>query len=106
MAKWSFLTNHAKAMVCIARDPGVRLRELAVTLDITERSAHTIVSELIEVGYVVKERHGRRNRYQIQEEQLPLRESAGREQTIGEILEILLKASPSADADLPTRAPA
>jgi hypothetical protein len=103
MAKWSLLTNHAKAMVCIARDPGVRLRELAVALDITERSAHTIVSELIEVGYVVKERHGRRNRYEIQE-QLPLRESPGRKQTIGEILEILIKASPPVDADPQTPA--
>lgn len=100
MAKWSFLTNHARAMVCIARDPGVRLREIAVTLDITERSAHTIVSELIEVGYVVKEKHGRRNRYQIQK-QSPMRGSVGHKQTIGEILEILLKASPPADAGDP-----
>jgi hypothetical protein len=100
MTKWSFLTNHAKALVCIARDPAVRLREIAVTLDITERSAHTIISELIDVGYVVKEKHGRRNRYEIQE-QSPLRDSTGRQQTIGEILEILIKASPPADADPP-----
>jgi hypothetical protein len=46
IAKWSLLTNHARAMVCIARDPGVRLREIAVTLAITERSAHEIVRSM------------------------------------------------------------
>ena len=56
MGKWSFLTNHAAAMVCIAHDPGVRLRDIAVTLDITERSAFGIVTELVGAGYVVKEK--------------------------------------------------
>jgi DNA-binding IclR family transcriptional regulator len=93
MVTWSFLTNHTCAMVCIADDPGVRLRELAVALDITERSAYKIVSELIDVGYVIKHKHGRRNHYQIQG-QLPLRASVGRKQTIGDILEVLVKARP------------
>ena len=62
MVKWSFLTNHARALVCIAHDPGVRLRDIAAALDITERSAYAIVSELAEAGYVVKEKDGRRNR--------------------------------------------
>ena len=62
----------------------------------SERSAQTIVSELIEVGYVIKEKHGRRNRYQIQE-QSPGRESAGPGQTIGEILDVLVKARRTAD---------
>jgi DNA-binding IclR family transcriptional regulator len=66
MAKWSFLTNHARALLCIAHDPGVRLREIAVALDITERSAHNIVSEVIEVGYVIKDKQGHRNHYEIQ----------------------------------------
>jgi Mn-dependent DtxR family transcriptional regulator len=92
MAKWSFLTNHARALLCIAHDPGVRLREIAVALDITERSAHNIVNELIEVGYVIKDKRGRRNHYEIQE-QLPLRESFGRKRTIGEILDVLGRAS-------------
>jgi predicted transcriptional regulator len=98
MVKWRFLTNHTCAMVCIADDPGVRLREIAVALDITERSAYTIVSELIDVGYVIKEKHGRRNHYQIQG-QMPLRESVGREQTIGDILDVLAEARPPANPD-------
>ena len=66
MAEWSFLTNHARALVCIAHDPGVRLRDIATTLDITERSAYSIVADLTAGGYVVKDKDGRRNRYQIQ----------------------------------------
>lgn len=100
MVKWSFLTNHARALVCIARDPGVRLRDIAAALDITERSAYAIVSELAEAGYVVKEKDGRRNRYQVQGH-LPLHGSVGSERTIGEILDVLVEAS-AADADPPT----
>lgn len=91
MAKWGFLTNHARALVCIARDPGVRLRDIAVALGITERSAYGIVTDLVEAGYIVKEKDGRRNRYQIQGH-LPLRESVGRERTIGEVLDVLVEA--------------
>jgi DNA-binding transcriptional ArsR family regulator len=92
MAKWSFLTNHARVLICIAHDPGVRLREIAAALDITERSAFGIVTELAEAGYVVKEKDGRRNRYQIQAH-LPLRDTVARERTIGEVLDILVEAS-------------
>jgi hypothetical protein len=104
MAKWSFLTNHARALVCIAHDPGVRLREIAVALDITERSAFGIVTELVGAGYVVKEKDGRRNRYRIQGH-LPLHDSVARERTIGEVLDVLVKASTPADADQPTHEP-
>ena len=91
MAKWSFLTNHARALVCIAHDPGVRLRDIAAALGITERSAYGIVTDLVEAGYIVKDKDGRRNRYQIQGH-LPLRESVGRERTIGEVLDVLVEA--------------
>jgi len=94
MVGWSFLTNHARALVCIAHDPGVRLRDIAAALDITERSAYAIVTELTEAGYVVKEKDGRRNRYQVQPH-LPLRGSIGRERTIGEVLDVLVEASPT-----------
>ena len=77
MAHWSFLTNHARALLVIAHDPGVRLRDIAAALDITERSAYALVTELAEGGYVVKEKDGRRNRYEIQTH-LPLRESVAR----------------------------
>jgi DNA-binding IclR family transcriptional regulator len=66
VASWSFLTNHARVLLCIARDPGVRLRDLAASLGITERSAHGIVTDLAGAGYVLKQKDGRRNRYQIQ----------------------------------------
>ena len=88
MANWSFLTNHARVLMCIARDPGARLRDIAAGLGITERSAYGIVTELAEAGYVVKQKDGRRNRYQIQAH-LPLPEPTSRERTIGEILALL-----------------
>ena len=88
MASWSFLTNHARVLVCVARDPGVRLRDIAASLDITERSAFGIITDLTEAGYVVKEKNGRRNRYHVQAH-LPLPEPIGRERTVGEVLAIL-----------------
>ena len=89
MERWSFLSNHARVLVCIAHDPGVRLRDIATMLGITERSAYGIVDDLVADGYVVKDKDGRRNRYQIQTH-LPLGESMGRERTIGEVLELLV----------------
>ncbi len=91
MAKWSFLTNHARVLVCIAHDPGVRLRDIAAALDITERSAYSIVTDLTDGGYVVKDKAGRRNRYEIQSH-LPLREAITRERTIGEVLDVLVES--------------
>jgi len=87
--EWSFLTNHARVLLCIAHDPGARLRDIAASLGITERSAHGIITDLVEAGYVVKQRDGRRNRYRI-EANLPLREPASREPAIGEVLAVLL----------------
>ncbi|MEA2185452.1 MAG: hypothetical protein QOK16_463 [Solirubrobacteraceae bacterium] len=104
MAGWSFLTNHARALVCIAHDPGIRLRDIAAALDITERGAYGIITELADAGYVVKEKAGRRNRYQIQGH-LPLRGSIGRERTIAEVLDVLVDASGPSDADPPTDPP-
>jgi DNA-binding MarR family transcriptional regulator len=89
MGEWSFLTNHARALVCIARDPGVRLRDIADVLGVTERRAFGIVNDLTEAGYVVKQKDGRRNRYRIQKH-LPLPALIGREPTVGELLEVLV----------------
>jgi DNA-binding transcriptional ArsR family regulator len=90
--EWRFLTQHARALVCIARDPGVRLREIADVLGVTERRAFGIVNDLTEAGYVVKEKDGRRNRYRIQNH-LPLPAPIGREPTIGELLGVLIDTS-------------
>jgi DNA-binding IclR family transcriptional regulator len=100
MAEWSFLTNHARALVCIADDPGVRLRDIAAALGITERSAFGIVTDLTEAGYVVKDKDGRRNRYRIQEH-LPLPDAVARERTIGEVLRLLIDTRAPESAQLP-----
>lgn len=89
VAEWSFLTNHARALLCIAHDPGVRLRDIAAELGITERSAYAIVADLTDAGYVGKQKEGRRNRYQIRAH-LPLPESTTRDRTIGEMLDLLV----------------
>jgi DNA-binding MarR family transcriptional regulator len=89
VTSWSFLTNHAQVLVCIAQDPGIRLREIGEAVGITERAAHRIVSELADAGYIVRERHGRRNRYTVQS-QLPVPDPVAREQKIGDLLAILV----------------
>ena len=91
MASWTFLTTHARVLLLVARDPGVRLRDIAASLDITERSAFGIITDLVEAGYVIKEKDGRRNRYHVQAH-LPLPEPDGRERTVGEILALLTGA--------------
>jgi DNA-binding transcriptional ArsR family regulator len=88
MADWSFLTTHARAMLFLANQPEARLRDLAAGLGVTERTAYGVVADLSEAGYVVKERDGRRNRYQIQRH-LPLRDDIGRERSVGELLDLL-----------------
>jgi len=85
---WGFLTNHAQALLCIAQDPGVRLREIATVLGITERAAFSIVTDLVEAGYVLKDKAGRRNRYRVQVDQ-PLPEAILRERTVGQRLALL-----------------
>ena len=88
MAQWSFLTNHARALLSISRDPEIRLRDLADELGITERTAFGIVADLTDAGYLVKEKDGRRNRYHIQSH-LPLRDTALQQRTVGEVLALL-----------------
>jgi hypothetical protein len=92
VANWGFLTNHARVLLCIAHDPGVRLRDIAASIGITERSAYGIVTDLADAGYVVKQKDGRRNRYQIRAH-LPLPEPASREPAIGEVLAVLASVS-------------
>jgi hypothetical protein len=89
MPTWSLLTNHARVLLCIAHDPGLRLRDIAATLGITERSAHSIIADLTQAGYVMKTKDGRRNRYQIQA-RVPLPEPGTRAPAIGEVLAVLL----------------
>jgi DNA-binding IclR family transcriptional regulator len=92
---WSFLTNHARVLLCIAQDPGIRLREIGETVGITERAAHRIVGDLVDAGYISRERSGRRNRYTIQT-QLPILDPLARGQRVGDLLAVLASsATPS-----------
>ena len=85
---WSFLTNHAQVLVCLAEDQDIRLREIGESVGITERAAHRIVGDLIAAGYVSRERNGRRNRYKVQQ-QLPLPDPLARGQKVGDLLAVL-----------------
>ena len=89
---WTFLTNHAQVLVCIANDPGIRLRDIGDRVAITERAAHRIVSELAAAGYITRTRQGRRNHYTINTA-APLPDPIAREQNVGELL-TLLNAKP------------
>lgn len=88
MVNWAFLTNHGRALLCIAEEPDIRLRDIAASLAITERHAFGIVTDLIDAGYVTKKKDGRRNSYEIQTH-LPLPEPSAREAAIGEVLDLL-----------------
>jgi hypothetical protein len=85
---WNFLTNHGRALLCIAHNPDVRIRDIAASLGITERRTHGIVTDLTDAGYLIKTKEGRRNRYEIQAH-LPIPEPTARERAIGEVLELL-----------------
>jgi hypothetical protein len=85
VASWSLLTNHARVLLCIAHDPAARLRDLAASLGITERTAHGILTDLADAGYVIKRKDGRRNRYQVQAH-VPMPGPGTREPAIGEVL--------------------
>jgi len=88
--RWAFLTNHARALVCIARDPGIRLREIGERVGITERAAHRIVAELLGAGYITRTRDGRRNQYTINAD-LPLPDPLARDQNVGDLLAVLTR---------------
>ena len=88
MVTWTFLSNHGRAMLCIARDPQTRLRDVAANLGITERRAHGIVRDLVESGYITKTKDGRRNHYQVRTH-LPLPEPTASPRSVGEVLALL-----------------
>jgi len=83
-----FLTHHAHVIACIAADPNLRLRDIAVTVGITERTAAQIVNELEQAGYLTKTRDGRRNHYEVHHE-LPLRHPEHRHRTVGDLIRFL-----------------
>jgi hypothetical protein len=94
VANWTFLSNHGRALLCIARNPTTRLRDIAADLGITERRAYDIVNDLSAGGYVRKLREGRRNRYEVQEH-LPLPEDPELLPPLGEVLQMLNSRGPA-----------
>jgi predicted transcriptional regulator len=88
MPNWTFLSNHGQVLLCIARDPDVRLREIGDQVGITERAVHRIVGELADAGYLRRERNGRRNRYTITSH-LGLPDPLARDRSIGDLLGVL-----------------
>lgn len=94
---WTFLTNHAQVLLCVAHDPDLRLREIGETVGITERAAHRIVGELVAAGYLARERIGRRNRYTVNSH-LPLPDPVARLKNVGDLLQVLA-GDPAAERD-------
>ena len=86
--QWTFLTNHALVLLCIARNPDIRLRDIAVAVGITERAVQAIIADLEEAGYLTRSRVGRRNRYQLHSA-LPLRHPLERELEVDQLLAVL-----------------
>jgi DNA-binding transcriptional ArsR family regulator len=86
---WRFVTNHTQVLLCIARDPNTRLRDIAETVGITER----IVADLVESGFVTRERVGRRARYTLNRE-VRMRHPSQFDHEIGELLDILEPSEP------------
>ena len=88
MSEWTFLTNHAIVLLCLAADPNQRLRDVAASVGITERAVQRIVADLEEAGYVTRTRVGRRNRYELHPD-LPLRHPVQRHRQIGDLIALL-----------------
>jgi predicted transcriptional regulator len=88
MGHCELLTNHAKVLLCIADEPNSRLRDIAAAVGITERATHRLVSELVEDGYIIRERRGRRNSYKV-EPHRPLPHPLAEERHVGELLQAL-----------------
>ena len=95
MAEWTFLTNHAHVLLCVASDPGMRVRDIADCVGITERAVHRIVSDLVEAGHLRRQRVGRRNHYEI-DRGLTLRHPLERDHDVGRLLSELLEDPPRA----------
>jgi hypothetical protein len=88
---WTFLTNHAHVLLCIAADPAILMRDVAARVGITERAVQRIVAELEAEGYLVKERDGRRNRYQVRGD-LPLRHPIERHRKVSALIALVTTA--------------
>ncbi len=85
---WRFVTSHTQVLLCLQRNPRVRMRDIAETVGITERAAQRIVTDLVDAGYVSRQREGRRNLYVLNRE-LRMRHPSQFDHDIGELLDLL-----------------
>ena len=86
---WRFVTSHTQVLLRIARNPEIRIRDVAQLTGITERAAQRIIADLVEAGYVERTRVGRRNRYVVKTD-LKMRHPLQQTHEIGELLDLLL----------------
>ncbi|MCK6498259.1 MAG: MarR family transcriptional regulator [Nitrospira sp.] len=86
---WTFLTNHAHVLLCVTREPEVRMRDVARLVGITERAVQRIIADLEETGYIARIRHGRRNRYEVRDH-LPLRHPIERHERVSSLIALVL----------------
>lgn len=93
---WTFLTNHAHVLLCLAKEPTCRMRDIALDVGITERAVQRIITELEQAGYVTRMRDGRRNEYTINRSKL-LRHPLEEECRIGQLLDLLERAKKEAE---------
>ena len=93
---WTFVTNHTQVLLCIARDPDIRLRDVAARIGITERATQRILADLVGAGYVDRQREGRRNRYTVNPD-LRMRHPAQEGHDIGEVLDLLRREPTATD---------
>lgn len=89
MAGWTFVTNHARVFMYVARGDSPRLRDIAAAIDMTERAVHSIVTDLVEAGYLTRTKEGRRNLYSINTN-LPMRAPELHHVEVGELLDALM----------------
>ena len=99
-SEWTFLSNHAHVYLVIAREPEIRLRDVAEKVGITERAVQRIVADLEDAGYLVRERAGRRNRYQLNAE-MPLRHPIEAHRSVGDLLRLVWGEQPQFETQTP-----
>ena len=100
---WTLLTGHGHVLVEVARNPEVRIRDISLAVDLTERTVQAIVADLEAAGYLTRARVGRRTRYTVNPES-PFRHSAQQGLRVGPVLE-LLTAMADVDAPAPAASP-
>lgn len=89
--RWTFLTNHAHVLLCLAREPELRLRDVAERVGVTERAVQRIVADLEEAGYLIRHKTGRQNEYEIAGEG-PMRHPVESHRTVQALIDLVKPA--------------